>query len=184
MSEKEAAESSEADKNGFDGLAEGPSLDKPMSFFDHVAELRSRLFRIVIAVGLGFAISFAFSRQLTAFLRGPLDDAWRSSGLEGLPTLQALSMQDTLMVDFRVALTGGIFLSLPLIFYQLWAFVSPGLYREEKRFVIPFVVVSAAMFTLGATLRLHLRHPLHLPILHRVRDGSRDLGPAGAEQLL
>ena len=88
--------------------------------------------------------------MLFDLLRKPLADAWETANAPGEPDLQALGVQDALLVDFRVALMAGIFLSFPVIFYQLWMFISPGMYKSEKRFVIPFVVISALMFVGGA----------------------------------
>lgn len=121
-----------------------------MSFWDHFAELRSRLTRSLLSIMIGFGVAFFFAAELAQFLRAPLADAWEQAEAPGTPDLQALGVQDALLVDFRVALMAGIFLSLPVIFYQLWMFISPGLYKSEKRFVIPFVVISALMFVTGA----------------------------------
>ena len=136
--------------NGEEGLGEGPEGDQPMSFWEHIAELRRRLFRIVIGVVAGFTISWGFAAQIIEVLKQPLLRAWDKAEVLGEPDLMVLGIQDPLMNDVRVALMGGIFIALPVIFYQVWMFVSPGLYRHEKRFVIPFVCTSAAMFALGS----------------------------------
>jgi sec-independent protein translocase protein TatC len=128
----------------------GPVGDEPMSFWAHFAELRSRLTRAVLSIVIGFVASFVFSEYLVKFLRVPLDNAWAKTGQEGIADLQVLGIQDPILVDFRVALTAGIFFSLPVIFYQLWMFISPGLYKQEKRFVVPFVMTSIVMFVTGA----------------------------------
>lgn len=145
MSEHESAE----DENGFDGLGEGPEGDQPMSFFDHLAELRTRLIRMAIGVVLGFCVSFYFVRDLMDLLKAPLDGAWEAANLPGRPNLQVLEIQGALMTDIRLGITGGIFIAGPIIFWQLWKFVSPGLYKNEKRFIIPFVIISVLMFFLG-----------------------------------
>ncbi len=139
-----------AEENGADGLAGGPEGDVPMSFWDHFTELRMRLTRALLSIAIGFGVAFVFAAELAQFLRRPLIDAWYEAKAPGEPDLQALGVQDALMVDFRVALMAGIFLALPVIFYQLWMFISPGLYSSEKRFVVPFVVISALMFVVGA----------------------------------
>jgi sec-independent protein translocase protein TatC len=136
--------------NGREGLAGGPEGDRPMSFWDHLNELRMRLFRCVIATLIGLAICWAFTAELIEFLRIPLEDAWRSANLTGAPHLQVLKIEDPLVVDIRVALTSAIFLAGPVIFYQIWMFVAPGLYKHERRFAIPFVWISVSMFLLGA----------------------------------
>jgi sec-independent protein translocase protein TatC len=136
--------------NGFDGLAEGPEGDKPMSFLDHVGELRTRLLRSAIGVVIGFFACFYFAPQISDFLRLPLDEAWQAAGLGERAELQALQIQDPIMVDFRVALMASIFLCTPWLFFQLWMFIAPGLYQKEKRFVVPFVTISVLMFLVGA----------------------------------
>lgn len=135
--------------NGFDGLAEGPEDDVPMSFFDHLTELRSRLIRIVFGVVIGFVAAFYFAGDLLEFLKIPLLTAWEQAKLPGNPTLQVLQIQGRFMIDIRIAITGGIFIAAPIIFYQLWMFISPGLYKREKRFAVPFVLTSVTMFALG-----------------------------------
>ncbi len=138
------------EENGQAGMAGGPEGDVPMSFWDHFAELRRRLTRAILSIVVGFGVAFFFAAELAQFLRTPLKTAWAQAEAPGQPDLQALGVQDALLVDFRVALMAGIFLALPVIFYQLWMFISPGLYSREKRFVIPFVLISAIMFVTGA----------------------------------
>lgn len=140
---------SDDDLNGHDGLAEGPEGDQPMSFFEHLTELRSRLIRAVAGIVVGFGVSFYFAAQLLEFLKQPLFRAWEEAALPGDPHLQVLQIQDRFMTDIRLALTGGIFIAAPIVFYQLWMFISPGLYKREKRFVVPFVFTSVVMFALG-----------------------------------
>lgn len=138
------------DDNGFDGLAGGPEGDKPMAFLDHVGELRVRLIRMVLGIAVGFFSCFYFAPQISQFLRIPLHEAWTSAGKEGIPELQALQIQDPLMVDVRVAMAAGIFVTAPWLFWQVWLFIAPGLYSREKRFAIPFVLCSVIMFLAGA----------------------------------
>jgi sec-independent protein translocase protein TatC len=137
------------DLNGHDGLAEGPEDDVPMSFFDHLTELRSRLIRVVIGVVIGFIVAFYFAGDLLDFVQMPLTKAWNEARLPGNPKLQVLEIQGRFMIDVRIAITAGIFIAAPIVFYQLWMFISPGLYKREKRFAIPFVLMSVFMFTLG-----------------------------------
>ncbi len=139
------------EQNGLDGLAEGPEGDQPMSFWDHLGELRSAMMKSALAVVGGFVLCFIYATEIREFLARPLHTAWIEAGLKGEPELQVLAMMDAFITDVRVAVAGGIFIATPVIFYQLWMFISPGLYRKEKRFAIPFVAASVAMFLLGAT---------------------------------
>ena len=136
--------------NGLDGLSEGPESDTPMSFWDHLGELRSRLTRAALGMTAGVVVCFIYATELREFLAVPLHKAWIAANMPGKPQLQVLAMMDAFMTDMRVAMTGGIFLAAPIGFYQFWMFIAPGLYAREKRFVIPFVATSVFMFLLGA----------------------------------
>lgn len=136
--------------NGADGLAEGPDGDQPMSFFDHLAELRKRVGRAFAAMLIGAMFAYAFVDHITAFMWVPFGDAWEAAGIEGEPTLLNLTALDVVLTDIWIALFAGLFLAAPIVFYQLWAFIAPGLYSQEKRLVVPFVATSAAMFVAGA----------------------------------
>jgi sec-independent protein translocase protein TatC len=136
--------------NGMDGMAEGPEGDRPMSFFEHLAELRTRLMRAAIATVLGFGGAFLFVDRLEALLFVPLTDAWARLEFEGAPTLQNLGMLDAFLTDVRIALTFGLFFAGPVVFYQLWMFIAPGLYAKEKKLAVPFMLTSAVMFIGGA----------------------------------
>lgn len=136
--------------NGLEGLAEGPEGDTPMSFWDHLGELRSRLTRAALGVTVSVVFCFIYATELREFLAVPLHKAWIAANMPGKPELQVLAMMDAFMTDMRVAMAGGIFLALPVLFYQFWMFIAPGLYAREKRFVVPFVACSVFMFLLGA----------------------------------
>ncbi len=140
-----------APTNGELGLAEGPEGDHPMSFWEHIGELRGRLIRCALGVIFGFVLCFAFASELREFLAVPLHQGWADANLPDRPKLNALGMMDVFITDMRVAFAGGIFVAGPIVFWQVWAFVAPGLYSHEKRYAIPFVVASTIMFLLGAT---------------------------------
>lgn len=148
--------------NGEDGLAEGPEDDRPMSFFDHLTELRQRLMRAALALMGGFILCYAFVDRLTQTLLKPYGDAWRNhqvackieEDLACLPTdnpyLQNLTPFEAVLVDIRIAFVFGLFLAMPVVFYQLWMFISPGLYKREKKLVVPFAATGALLFAMGA----------------------------------
>ena len=142
------------DDSGESFLTDGPEGDQPMSFFDHLAELRKRLLRSVIAVVGGFILAWVFVADLRELLTQPLADAWMSIeqlvALEPKPKLQNLGVFDAFLVDIRIAVTGALFVSGPIVFYQVWQFVAPGLYAREKKVVVPFAATSAVMFIGGA----------------------------------
>lgn len=146
--------------NGSDGLAEGPEGDQPMSFFDHLAELRKRIGRAFAALLLGAVFCYAAVDYITAFMWVPFGEAWRSAGIEGEPTLLNLTALDVILTDIWISLFAGLFLAAPVVFYQLWMFVAPGLYSQEKRLVVPFVATSAVMFVAGAAFCYYLVLPI------------------------
>jgi sec-independent protein translocase protein TatC len=146
--------------NGADGLAEGPEGDQPMSFFDHLAELRKRIGRAFGALLLGAVICYAAIDHITAFMWIPFGEAWDAAGMEGEPTLLNLAALDVILTDIWIALFSGLFLAAPVVFYQLWMFIAPGLYSQEKRLVVPFVATSAVMFVAGAAFCYYVVLPI------------------------
>ena len=114
-------------------------------FLGHLEELRKRLVASAIAVGVGFAVSYAFSERLFNLLVMPL----KAVMPEG-DHLIFTNLPEMFFTYLKVAFLSGVLLMAPFIFYQLWMFVAPGLYRREKRYVIPFVVTSTILFVGGA----------------------------------
>lgn len=126
-----------------------------MAFTEHLRELRDRLRNAVIALFIGFAACLKFSEEIFVFLAKPLLDAWNELGPDN-PALGASSFYFTGLVDpfwtyFSMAMWAGIFLASPVIFYQLWKFIAPGLYKNERRWGVAFAIVSALLFTGGAS---------------------------------
>ena len=127
--------------------AEEADEDAPpeMSFLAHMDELRKRLIRCLIAAGVGFLACYYFSSQLFELLMAPL--------VKVLPpesTLIYTSLPEGFFTYIKVAMVAGIFLASPYIFYQIWMFVSPGLYPEERKWLIPIAIFSAVFFVVGA----------------------------------
>jgi sec-independent protein translocase protein TatC len=116
-----------------------------MTFTAHLEELRSRLLKCLVAVGIGFAGSYFFKEEFFQILSRPL---LRAMGDKG--TMIFTGVPEPFFVYLKVALVAGIFFSAPLIIYEVWAFVAPGLYVHEKRYVVPFVFFSSLLFLLGA----------------------------------
>ncbi len=128
--------------------------DYKLTFTDHLEELRSRLIKIFIAIGIGFCISYFFSKQLFYFLTLPL--------LEVLPKDNSLiftALPEAFFTYLKISFFAGVFLAAPYIFYQLWKFISPGLYPEEKKYVIPFVIVSTIFFVAGVSFGYFIVFP-------------------------
>jgi sec-independent protein translocase protein TatC len=127
------------------------SDDNRMSLIDHLTELRDRLIKIVLAVVVGMVIAFFLYDWLFDFLLRPYREAATENGL-------SLSQGDLLATDplegfgvrMKLAGYGGIFIAMPVILWQLWRFITPGLYAHEKRYAIPFMVSALTLFLLGA----------------------------------
>lgn len=119
--------------------ATAPDEAKVMSLVDHLSELRIRLFKALIAVALGSVVGFYFSGQIIAVL------------IEPLPTgkVQVLGPGDAFFITLKVSIVTGIILAMPVILWQTWAFVAPGLTRSERRTVWPYVLASLFLFALG-----------------------------------
>lgn len=120
--------------------------DEPMTIMSHLNELRRRLCRIVIIVILGFVAFYGVSEPLYGFLSAPLQ-ACLPEGSKLIYT----SPQGAFFTYMKVALVASLFGTSPFSFYQIWAFVAPGLYREEKRAVLPLAFFSSLFFVAGAS---------------------------------
>ena len=118
---------------------------KEAPLLEHLVELRTRLVRCLIAVGIGFAASYAFAEKLLGILLKPLMDV-----MPGGSKLIATSLPETFFTVMKLALVAGAFVASPYIFYQLWKFVAPGLYKEERKIIVPVAVATAVCFVGGA----------------------------------
>jgi len=119
--------------------------DERQPFLSHLEELRSRLIICAIAVGVGFAISYIFSKQLFSFLILPLTKV-----LPDDSRLIFTSLPEMFITYIKVSLVAGIILALPVIFYELWMFLAPALYQRERRYLVPFVLFSSILFVTGS----------------------------------
>jgi len=117
-----------------------------MPFSSHLQELRKRLIVCFIAVGIGFVISYFFSKEIFELLSKPL--------LKVMPEGQKMvfiALPEAFLTYLKIALVSGIILASPMLFYQIWMFITPGLHQTEQRYVLPFVVFST-LFFVGGTL--------------------------------
>jgi sec-independent protein translocase protein TatC len=128
--------------------------DDKLPFTDHLDELRHRLIISVIGIGVGFAISYAFSQQILLLLQRPM------------PTrLIFIAPTEAFFVNLKVALYAGLFFSIPLILFQVWKFVAPGLYEQERRYSYPFLLISTVLFLTGAAFAYLVILPIALHFL-------------------
>jgi len=115
--------------------------DATMSLIEHLEELRSRVIIVAITIVLAGIVGFFLSEPIIAILRQALP--------EGKQTLLQISVGESLAVRLRVALYVGIAISVPVILFQLWRFVTPGLTRSERRLIWPMLIVATLLFALG-----------------------------------
>jgi sec-independent protein translocase protein TatC len=123
----------------------------------HLEELRSRLIKALVAVGLAFIPAYAFADYLFAFLTRPLQQITPSP-----PALIGTGLAEAFFTKLKVSFIAALFLASPAVFYQIWQFVAPGLYEHERRYVTPFVVFASFFFALGAGFC----HMLVLPVAY------------------
>ncbi len=132
--------------------------DSAAPLIEHLAELRTRLIRSVIAFLIGMVICFTVATPIFNFLTDPLCRVLSERGQDC--DLIFISPQEGFFVAIKVSLLGGLMLSFPVIAHQMWRFVAPGLYRNEKNAFLPFLVASPAMFLLGASFAFYIVTPL------------------------
>jgi sec-independent protein translocase protein TatC len=136
-----------------ENLAEG-------SLISHLIELRNRLLRAVITVAVLFVPCAIFSDRLFTLVAEPL-----ISKMPAGTSMIATSLVSPFMAPLKLALLTALFLAMPVVLYQAWAFVAPGLYRREKRFAVPLVVSSIVLFYAGVAFAYFVVFPLMFAFL-------------------
>jgi len=146
-----------------------------MSLLGHLEELRSRLLRCLVGIALAVVLSFTFTDALWNFVKQPAKAALIAAG-QPPQLMQTESMEVLTVVWFKLPLVCAIFLASPWVLYQLWAFISPGLYRHEKRWAAPFVLGAAGLFIAGGLFGYFVVFRYGLTFLLSVGRG-RDVTP-------
>lgn len=139
--------------------AAGKEPASKMTIFEHLEELRSRLLKAMASLVLCAIVAWAFRVKILAWLLVPFEHAWVSRHFPGAPELQTLSPADPFIGYLELTIFASIIASAPMIFYQLWAFISPGLYQREKKFVVPFVFFSTGLFVSGVMFAYYVAFP-------------------------
>ena len=129
--------------------------DPPMSLVAHLTELRDRLLRAVLAILVGFIILFPFANDIYGFVSAPL----RKLMPEG-STMIATGVASPFLTPFKLSLVLAIFMAIPVVLYQIWGFVAPGLYQKEKRIAMPLLASSVLLFYTGAAFAYFVVFPL------------------------
>ena len=138
---------------------EDPIHDKPMPLIEHLMELRQRLLWSVGAFLIAFALCYYFSTAIYGFLAQPLANVLIGQGGADRRMIFT-ALYEAFFTYLKVAFFGAIFFSFPIWATQLWLFIAPGLYRSEKRTIMPFLVASPFLFLLGAALAYYFIFPM------------------------
>ena len=125
-----------------------------MSFLEHLDELRKRLIYSVVSVAAGCVIAFVFISRIFDFIMAPMQHM-----LPGGNKLIFTAGAEPFMLYLKIGLIAGIFISSPLVLWQVWQFIAPGLYTHEKKFAIPFVLLSTVFFVMGGLFAHYVAFP-------------------------
>lgn len=153
MAEQKPKTSDESSNTNDDNPAK--DSDAGQSFVSHLVELRSRLLRAVLAILIVFIALLPFANELYTFLADPL--------MRHLPegsNMVAIDVASPFLTPFKLAIVAALFIALPYVLFQVWSFVAPGLYQNERRVVMPLIVSSTFLFYLGAAFAYFVVFPL------------------------
>jgi sec-independent protein translocase protein TatC len=140
-----------------------PSGENTMGFFDHLEELRQRIIYCLVAIVVCCIVGLVFWDRIYDLIAMPIVQAFQEAGVQR--RLVFTGPLVPIKFALQIGVYAGIFLAAPVIFWQVWLFVAPGLYRHERRFVLPFVISSSGLFVLGAYFAQRVVLPLTLTFL-------------------
>lgn len=126
----------------------------------HIAELRKRLVIISVSLVVAFFVCFSFYDPILSWMMVPVEAVLPEGS-----KMVAIEVQETFFTALKVAFFGGFLLTLPIIFWQMWLFIAPGLYEHEKKYVLPFVLSATIMFLVGASFAYYIVVPFGFSFL-------------------
>jgi len=129
-------------------------VEEKMPFTSHLGELRTRLIRTLIAVGIGFGVCWYFKDWLFQIITRPLYQVLPQNSF-----MIYTSLPEAFFNYMKISFFASLFLTSPFTLYQLWKFISPGLYKSEKKYVVPFVITSSLLFIGGVLFGYYLALP-------------------------
>ena len=138
-----------------EGIQDEADTAGKMSFLDHLDELRRRIVYTVISIFVGFVIAFLFINQIFDFIMRPLQELLPEGG-----TLIFTDPTEAFVLYIKIALIAGLILASPAVMSQVWLFIAPGLYATEKKWAIPFIIMSSFFFVAGAAFAHYVVFPL------------------------
>ena len=128
-----------------------------MPFLEHLGELRKRIMWSLTALLIGIVVALPIKGYVITYLEKPITDSKQ--------TLVYLTLTEAFWVEMKVALILGLFIASPLILWQIWAFIAPGLYSHEKKYALPFVLIGSVMFIGGGVFALKVVTPFAIQFL-------------------
>jgi sec-independent protein translocase protein TatC len=142
-----------------------------MSFLEHLEELRARIIRALLGVAVAFVLSLIYTDKLWAFVCQPAAAALKALGYEQ-ELVQISPMEGFNVIWVKLPILCAVFLSSPWILYQVWSFISPGLYRRERKWAAPFVIGSASLFIIGGLFAYFVAFRFGLTFLLGIGRGN------------
>lgn len=149
--------------------------DTSAPLIEHLTELRSRLIKSLGAFVVAMVICFTVWNPIFDFLTQPLCDALAENGQQDCG-LVMIALQEGFFVAVSISMLGGLVLSFPVISYQLWRFVAPGLYKSEKNAFLPFLLASPIMFILGAAFAFYVITPMAFTFFLNFQQAGATVG--------
>jgi sec-independent protein translocase protein TatC len=134
-----------------------------MPILAHLEELRKRIILSVVGVGVAFFACWFFADRIFALMERPIIQALRNHRLGG--GLVYLNPTEPFNLYLEVGLVAGLFVASPFVFYQVWSFIAPGLHRKEKRYLLPFILSTVALFVAGGLFGYRMVYPASLDFL-------------------
>lgn len=134
-----------------------------MGFLQHLEELRNRLIRSILFIVAGFSAAWWYHEKIFQWVQKPIVTALAAHKMD--PQLVYTNPTEPFNMYLKVSLIAGIFLASPFVLYQVWAFISPGLYRHEKRYVMPFMFSTVGLFFAGGLFGYKMVYPAALDFL-------------------
>jgi len=143
-----------------------------MSFLEHLEELRSRIIKALLGIGIAFVLSLTFTNELWRFVAAPAVGALKSLGFPNPGLTQITPMEVFNVVWVKLPILCAIFIASPWVLYQVWGFISPGLYKRERRWAAPFIICSAGLFVLGGIFAYFVAFRFGLTFLLSIGRGN------------
>ncbi|HMK28342.1 MAG TPA: twin-arginine translocase subunit TatC [Terriglobales bacterium] len=134
-----------------------------MSFLEHLEELRRRIIWSLVYVAMGFFVCWGFAEKIYGYMQRPIMEALTRHNLS--QKLVYLNPTEPFNMYLKVGFIGGLFLASPFVLYQVWAFIAPGLYRHERRYVLPFMFSTVFLFLAGGYFGYKMVYPAALDFL-------------------